>query len=182
MILNIVCFSLTGAPRTAITDRSTELNTKMSNLFSGTQDKCIACDNKVYPLEKVLIVIIYQWFSSKKCWWIYVSCCVGSSWWEAVPQGLFQVQPRQVCDKPFELRCTRATHLLQASPRAALHAEGQLQQIGQIRSIYRGKWDATELASRRRPDWSYTNGLRSRNSSMRHLLVVFLHYILQNFS
>ncbi|XP_047959085.1 LIM domain-containing protein WLIM1-like [Salvia hispanica] len=47
--------SFKGAPRTAITDRSTELNTKMSNLFSGTQDKCIACDNKVYPLEKVAV-------------------------------------------------------------------------------------------------------------------------------
>ncbi|XP_042043564.1 LIM domain-containing protein WLIM1-like [Salvia splendens] len=47
--------SFEGTPRTAITDRSIELNTKMSSLFSGTQDKCIACDKKVYPLEKVAV-------------------------------------------------------------------------------------------------------------------------------
>lgn len=58
IVLNIICFSLTGTPRTAITDRSNELNTKMSSLFSGTQDKCIACDKKVYPLEKVLLSFI----------------------------------------------------------------------------------------------------------------------------
>ncbi|KAL0342796.1 UNVERIFIED_CONTAM: LIM domain-containing protein WLIM1 [Sesamum calycinum] len=50
--------SFEGAPRTARADRSSEqapMNSKFSSLFAGTQDKCIACNKKVYPLEKVAV-------------------------------------------------------------------------------------------------------------------------------
>ena len=30
-------------------------NSKVSSLFAGTQDKCVACKKTVYPLEKVQI-------------------------------------------------------------------------------------------------------------------------------
>lgn len=49
--------SFTGAPRTARIDRSTELGvgkSKVSSMFAGTQDKCVACSKTVYPIEKVL--------------------------------------------------------------------------------------------------------------------------------
>lgn len=50
--------SFEGAPRTARIDISIEpapVNTKISSLFAGTQDKCVACTKKVYPLEKVAV-------------------------------------------------------------------------------------------------------------------------------
>lgn len=47
----------TGGPKTARVDRSSEQgitnNSKLSSLFAGTQDKCVSCNKKVYPLEKV---------------------------------------------------------------------------------------------------------------------------------
>ncbi|XP_051123307.1 LIM domain-containing protein WLIM1-like [Andrographis paniculata] len=30
-------------------------NSKVSSMFAGTQDKCVACNNKVYPLDKVAV-------------------------------------------------------------------------------------------------------------------------------
>lgn len=48
----------TGAPKTARVDRSTNLgaaSSKISSMFAGTQDKCVACSKTVYPLEKVLV-------------------------------------------------------------------------------------------------------------------------------
>ncbi|KAL7139057.1 hypothetical protein ABFS83_09G025300 [Erythranthe nasuta] len=50
--------SFEGAPKTARAERSIEqgpTNSKFSSLFGGTQDKCVACDKKVYPLEKVAV-------------------------------------------------------------------------------------------------------------------------------
>ncbi|KAK6128198.1 hypothetical protein DH2020_038060 [Rehmannia glutinosa] len=50
--------SFEGAPKTARVDRSVEQgagNSKMSSFFAGTQDKCVACSKKVYPLEKVAV-------------------------------------------------------------------------------------------------------------------------------
>lgn len=29
-------------------------NSKVSSMFAGTQDKCVACNKKVYPIEKVI--------------------------------------------------------------------------------------------------------------------------------
>ncbi|KAL6509606.1 LIM domain-containing protein wlim1 [Orobanche gracilis] len=49
--------SFEGAPRTArVENKSAEhgiANSKISSLFAGTQDKCVACCKKVYPIEKV---------------------------------------------------------------------------------------------------------------------------------
>ncbi|CAA0836102.1 LIM domain-containing protein WLIM1 [Striga hermonthica] len=50
--------SFEGAPRTARVERSTEQgvsSSKISSMFAGTQDKCVACSKKVYPLEKVAV-------------------------------------------------------------------------------------------------------------------------------
>ncbi|KAK4486098.1 hypothetical protein RD792_008766, partial [Penstemon davidsonii] len=50
--------SFEGAPRTARVDRSVEqgsTNSKVSSFFAGTQDKCVACNKKVYPIEKVAV-------------------------------------------------------------------------------------------------------------------------------
>ncbi|MCD7448182.1 hypothetical protein HAX54_039138 [Datura stramonium] len=35
--------------------QKTEVSSKVSALFSGTQDKCAACKKTVYPLEKVTV-------------------------------------------------------------------------------------------------------------------------------
>lgn len=35
-------------------------NSKVSSLFGGTQDKCVACKKTVYPLEKVLKVAFVE--------------------------------------------------------------------------------------------------------------------------
>ncbi|KAK6148429.1 hypothetical protein DH2020_019341 [Rehmannia glutinosa] len=50
--------SFEGAPKTARVEKSFEQGTvssKVSSLFAGTQDKCISCNKKVYPLEKVTV-------------------------------------------------------------------------------------------------------------------------------
>ncbi|XP_075503391.1 LIM domain-containing protein WLIM1-like [Primulina tabacum] len=51
--------SFDGGPKTARADRSSEQgitnNSKLSSLFAGTQDKCVSCNKKVYPLEKVAV-------------------------------------------------------------------------------------------------------------------------------
>ncbi|GAA0184848.1 actin or actin-binding cytoskeletal protein [Lithospermum erythrorhizon] len=49
--------SFEGAPRTARIDRSADQGTKskVSSLFAGTQDKCVACKKTVYPIEKVAV-------------------------------------------------------------------------------------------------------------------------------
>ncbi|KAL3628692.1 LIM domain-containing protein wlim1 [Castilleja foliolosa] len=52
--------SFEGAPKTARVERSsnqTAINSKFSSLFAGTQDKCISCNKKVYPIEKVLEIV-----------------------------------------------------------------------------------------------------------------------------
>lgn len=49
--------SFTDAPRTARVDRSPApgaASSKLSNMFAGTQDKCVSCKKTVYPIEKVL--------------------------------------------------------------------------------------------------------------------------------
>ncbi|KAG5066881.1 hypothetical protein GLYMA_04G179800v4 [Glycine max] len=50
--------SFEGIPRTARLERSADqvqTNTKVSNLFAGTQEKCVACKKTVYPIEKVAV-------------------------------------------------------------------------------------------------------------------------------
>ncbi|KAG8378984.1 hypothetical protein BUALT_Bualt07G0041200 [Buddleja alternifolia] len=50
--------SFEDAPRTARVDRSAEqgaTNSKVSSMFAGTQDKCVSCNKKVYPIEKVAV-------------------------------------------------------------------------------------------------------------------------------
>ncbi|KAG5131053.1 hypothetical protein JHK84_037450 [Glycine max] len=47
--------SFEGIPRTATLERSTDqvqTNSKVSNLFAGTQEKSVACKKTVYPIEK----------------------------------------------------------------------------------------------------------------------------------
>ncbi|KAL3342989.1 hypothetical protein AABB24_026840 [Solanum stoloniferum] len=49
--------SFEGGPRT-VKERSldkAQANNKVSALFGGTQDKCVACKKTVYPLEKVAV-------------------------------------------------------------------------------------------------------------------------------
>ncbi|KAF2314715.1 hypothetical protein GH714_030144 [Hevea brasiliensis] len=48
--------SFEGTPKTV--NRSADQvhsNTKVSSMFAGTQDKCVACKKTVYPLEKVAV-------------------------------------------------------------------------------------------------------------------------------
>ncbi|KAI8019853.1 Pollen-specific protein SF3 [Camellia lanceoleosa] len=50
--------SFEGAPKTVRVDSSAyqgHTNNKVSSLFAGTQDKCVACKRTVYPLEKVAV-------------------------------------------------------------------------------------------------------------------------------
>ncbi|KZV33840.1 hypothetical protein F511_26822 [Dorcoceras hygrometricum] len=51
--------SFEGGLKTARVDRSSEQgftnNSKVSSMFAGTQDKCVSCNKKVYPLEKVAV-------------------------------------------------------------------------------------------------------------------------------
>ncbi|PQM43126.1 hypothetical protein Pyn_23032 [Prunus yedoensis var. nudiflora] len=47
--------SFEGIPKT-VRDRSEQVNnSKVSSLFAGTQDKCVACKKTVYPIEKVAV-------------------------------------------------------------------------------------------------------------------------------
>ncbi|KAK9107975.1 hypothetical protein Syun_023986 [Stephania yunnanensis] len=50
--------SFESAPKTVRTDRSLDqnnTNNKVSSLFAGTQEKCVACKRTVYPIEKVSV-------------------------------------------------------------------------------------------------------------------------------
>ncbi|XP_058112172.1 LIM domain-containing protein WLIM1-like [Magnolia sinica] len=51
--------SFEGAPKVAKVDRSVDheghTNNRVSSMFAGTQDKCVACKKTVYPLEKVAV-------------------------------------------------------------------------------------------------------------------------------
>lgn len=50
--------SFEGTPKTVRTDKAANqgpTNSKLSSLFGGTQDKCVACKKTVYPLEKVAV-------------------------------------------------------------------------------------------------------------------------------
>ncbi|KAH7858562.1 hypothetical protein Vadar_025308 [Vaccinium darrowii] len=50
--------SFEGGPKSARADRSSDqghTNSKISGLFAGTQDKCVACKKTVYPIEKVAV-------------------------------------------------------------------------------------------------------------------------------
>ncbi|KAJ6970442.1 hypothetical protein NC653_034894 [Populus alba x Populus x berolinensis] len=50
--------SFEGTPKTVRGDRSADQvlsNSKVSSMFAGTQEKCVACKKTVYPLEKVAV-------------------------------------------------------------------------------------------------------------------------------
>ncbi|CAN1179802.1 LIM domain-containing protein WLIM1 [Linum perenne] len=49
--------SFEGTPKTVRVERSTDQNSnsKISSMFAGTQDKCVACKKTVYPIEKVAV-------------------------------------------------------------------------------------------------------------------------------
>jgi len=50
--------SFEGAPKTVRVDRSADqshTNSKVSSMFAGTQEKCVACKKTVYPIEKVAV-------------------------------------------------------------------------------------------------------------------------------
>ncbi|PIA62208.1 hypothetical protein AQUCO_00200301v1 [Aquilegia coerulea] len=48
--------SFESAPKAAKVERSADqANSKLSGMFGGTQDKCVACKRTVYPIEKVII-------------------------------------------------------------------------------------------------------------------------------
>ncbi|XP_077217236.1 LIM domain-containing protein WLIM1-like isoform X1 [Tasmannia lanceolata] len=48
-----------GAPKDVKVDKANEheghANNKVSSMFAGTQDKCVACKKTVYPIEKVAV-------------------------------------------------------------------------------------------------------------------------------
>ncbi|KAK2663823.1 hypothetical protein Ddye_002397 [Dipteronia dyeriana] len=54
--LLMVSFFSSGTPKT-VRDRSADQvsNSKVSSMFAGTQDKCVACKKTVYPIEKVAV-------------------------------------------------------------------------------------------------------------------------------
>ncbi|KAE8709307.1 Pollen-specific protein SF3 [Hibiscus syriacus] len=48
--------SFEGTPKTVRVDRSEQVaNSRVSKLFAGTQEKCVACKKTVYPIEKVAV-------------------------------------------------------------------------------------------------------------------------------
>lgn len=50
--------SFEGASKTTRVDRSADQgqnNTRISRMFGGTQEKCVACKKTVYPIEKVAV-------------------------------------------------------------------------------------------------------------------------------
>ncbi|GMY24598.1 LIM domain-containing protein WLIM1-like [Fagus crenata] len=50
--------SFEGTPRIIRADRSAnqvQANSKVSSLFGGTKEKCVACNKTVYPIEKVAV-------------------------------------------------------------------------------------------------------------------------------
>ncbi|KAJ4964652.1 hypothetical protein NE237_016501 [Protea cynaroides] len=47
--------SFEGAPKDVRVSDKGHVNNKLSSLFAGTQDKCVACKKTVYPLEKVAV-------------------------------------------------------------------------------------------------------------------------------
>ncbi|KAF6154690.1 hypothetical protein GIB67_000574 [Kingdonia uniflora] len=48
--------SFESAPKVAKVDRSIDQgNAKVSSMFAGTQEKCVACKKTVYPIEKVSV-------------------------------------------------------------------------------------------------------------------------------
>ncbi|GKV14256.1 hypothetical protein SLEP1_g25157 [Rubroshorea leprosula] len=49
--------SFEGAPKTVRVERSADqvTNSRVSSMFAGTQDKCVACKKTVYPIEKVQV-------------------------------------------------------------------------------------------------------------------------------
>ncbi|WOH10522.1 hypothetical protein DCAR_0729991 [Daucus carota subsp. sativus] len=50
--------SFEGTPKTTRVNRSSEQghnNSKVSSMFGGTQEKCVACKKTVYPLEQVAV-------------------------------------------------------------------------------------------------------------------------------
>nr|DAD31032.1 TPA_asm: hypothetical protein HUJ06_009883 [Nelumbo nucifera] len=52
-------------------------NSKVSSLFSGTQEKCVACKKTVYPIEKVHSILFpFFWArpSGKKFYELHVKC------------------------------------------------------------------------------------------------------------
>ncbi|KAK9203081.1 hypothetical protein WN943_013335 [Citrus x changshan-huyou] len=49
--------SFEGTPKTVRVERSADqvTNSRVSSMFAGTQDKCVACKKTVYPIEKVAV-------------------------------------------------------------------------------------------------------------------------------
>ncbi|RVW52785.1 LIM domain-containing protein WLIM1 [Vitis vinifera] len=45
--------SFEGAPKTVRSVDQGQTNSKVSSMFAGTQEKCVACKKTVYPIEKV---------------------------------------------------------------------------------------------------------------------------------
>lgn len=73
-------------------------------MFAGTQDKCVACSKTVYPIEKVLILIPKIKILNPHqlgLTWLMTCALTGGSRWQLVSQGLFQVQPWRLHDKPI---------------------------------------------------------------------------------
>ncbi|CAI0398887.1 unnamed protein product [Linum tenue] len=114
----------------------TQSSSKISSMFAGTQDKCVACKKTVYPLEKVInhsqtstsVEIMKE--SSLRLHtrpfhdMFFFS---GGSRWHIISQGVLQVHPWRLCNQSFKLCGPRSAPLLQTPPHPALQGEGQLQ-------------------------------------------------------
>uniref|UniRef100_A0A6N2KR10 LIM zinc-binding domain-containing protein n=1 Tax=Salix viminalis TaxID=40686 RepID=A0A6N2KR10_SALVM len=55
--------SFKGTSKTVRVDRSADqvrINSKVSSMFAGTQEKCVACRKTVYPLERLMEHLIIR--------------------------------------------------------------------------------------------------------------------------
>ncbi|XP_019154421.1 PREDICTED: LIM domain-containing protein WLIM1-like [Ipomoea nil] len=81
--------SFEGAPKMA-RERSTDqtyTSSKVSRLFSGTQEKCVACNKTVYPLEKVAVDCTSYHRACFKC--SHGGCVISPSNYVAHEQRLY---------------------------------------------------------------------------------------------
>ncbi|KAL8154207.1 hypothetical protein V2J09_011967 [Rumex salicifolius] len=82
--------SFEGAPRVSRAERSIDQgqsNSRVSSLFAGTQDKCVACKRTVYPIEKVAVDGSVYHRSCFRC--VHGGCMVSPSNYVAHDQRLY---------------------------------------------------------------------------------------------
>lgn len=81
--------SFEGAPRTVRGDKSVAEghSSRVSSMFSGTQEKCVACKKTVYPIEKVAVDGTSYHKACFRC--IHGGCVISPSNYVAHEQNLY---------------------------------------------------------------------------------------------